>query len=228
MPTAARVWAAALAAVTVACGSQPRLETRTFEIRHLEAGIAGGIIGPYVDRDRPGAPGVINVVGNVISVRETADNLDRIGRVLAEFDRPQPAVRLTFKLIEADGAAVRDTSIADVEAALRSLFRFRGYRLITDAVVTGVQGAEASQTLSGPGVRYLLETRVHRVVGAGDSASVEMRVRLFATRTAGPGDARFETDVRLPLGRTAVLGNLQGDARQPTLILAVQPELVAN
>jgi len=228
MTTAARMWAVTLAAVTVACGSGQRLETRTFEIRHLPAGIAGGMIGPYVDRQRPSAPGDMNVIGNVITVRETADNLDRIGRVLAQFDRPQPGVRLTFKLIEADGVAVRDTSIADVEAALRSLFRFRGYRLITYAVMSGVQGAEASQTLSGPGARYLLETRVHRVVGAGDSASVEMRVRLLATRTNGPGDARFETDVRLPIGKTAVLGNVQGDARQPTLILAVQPQLVVN
>ena len=131
MTTAARMWAVTLAAVTVACGSGQRLETRTFEIRHLPAGIAGGMIGPYVDRQRPSAPGDMNVIGNVITVRETADNLDRIGRVLAQFDRPQPGVRLTFKLIEADGVAVRDTSIADVEAALRSLFRFRGYRLIT-------------------------------------------------------------------------------------------------
>ena len=90
------------------------------------------------------------MVGSVITVRETADNLDRIARALAQFDRPQPGVRLRFKLIEADGVATRDPRIADVEAALRGLFRFRGYRLITDAVVNGIAGTEASQTLSGP------------------------------------------------------------------------------
>lgn len=228
MTTAVRAGIAALVAATIACTAEPRLETRTFELTHLDGNQAEGIIAPYVYHDRPGAAGMVSVVGNVITVRETADNLDRIARVLTQFDRPQPGVRLTFKLIEADGAATSDPRIADVETALRGLFRFRGYRLITDAVVNGIPGAEASQTLSGPDTRYLLETRVHRVLGTGDSARVELRVRLYAMASGRPGNARFETDVRLPMGETAVLGNVQGDPRRPTLILAVQPQLVVN
>src|SRR5256886_8817065 len=42
-------------------------------------------------------------------------------RVLAEYDRPRPFVRLTFHLIEADGATTTDPAIRDVEAALRHL-----------------------------------------------------------------------------------------------------------
>ncbi len=228
MTTAARMGFAALVAVTLACAADARLDTRTFELTYLDGKQAEGIIAPYVYGDRPGAAGMISVVGSVITVRETADNLDRIARALAQFDRPQPGVRLRFKLIEADGVATRDPRIADVEAALRGLFRFRGYRLITDAVVNGIAGTEASQTLSGPDTRYQLETRVHRVLGVGDSARVELRVRLYATVSGRPADTRFETDVRLPMGRTAVLGNVQGDPRRPTLILAVQPELVTN
>lgn len=228
MTAAARLGILALVAATAACASETRLETRTFQLAHLDGNQAEGILAPYVYSDRPGGAGRISVVGDVVTVRETADNLDRIARVLAQLDRPQPGVRLTFKLIQADGAAPRDTSIADVEAALRSLFRFRGYRLITEAVLNGMPGAEASQTLSGGGTRYTLETRVHRVLGAGDSARVELRVRLHAAGTTLPTVARFETDVRLPIGKTAVLGNVQGDARQPTLILAVRPQLVLN
>jgi len=228
MGTAAR-WVMVVTAVAAwACGSAPRLETRTFELRHLDGGMASGIIAPYVYSDRPDAPGRISVVANVITVRETADNLDRIARVLAQFDRSQPSVRLTFKIIEADGATVRDTAIADVEAVLRRMFRFTGYRLMTDAVVTGVAGTDAKQTLSGPGAQYLLETRVHRLSGSGDSTMVEIRVRFVGSRTGSPGHAQFETDVQLPVGKTAVLGSVRADARQPTLILAVRPQLLEN
>ena len=129
---------------------------------------------------------------------------------------------LQFRIIEADGVAVRDTSIADVESALRGLFRFRGYRLVTEAMLTGAQGAEARQPLSGGGARYMLETRIHRV-GAGDSGTVDLWVRLDRL-----GAGRFETEVRLPVGKTAVLGSTQADPKQPTAILTVQPELLKN
>jgi len=76
------------------CGGGPRLETRTFALRHLGPGEARAIIQPYVYTDRPGAKGDISAVQNAITVRETSDNLDRIARVLAQYDRPEPAVRL--------------------------------------------------------------------------------------------------------------------------------------
>jgi hypothetical protein len=219
MVTAARWIAALTAAATMACNT-PTLETRTFELRHIDGGTAENILSLYVYADRPDAPGRISMVRNVITVRETPDNLNRIARVLAQFDRPQRGVRLRFRIIEADGVAVRDTSIADVERALRELFRFRGYRLVTEAVLTVAQGAEARQPLSGPGARYELETRIHRI-GAGDSATVDLWVRLDQS-----GAGRFETEVRLPVGKTAVLGSAQSDPKQPTAILTVQPELL--
>jgi hypothetical protein len=225
MGTAAR-WVVTVATLTaLACGSTPHLETRTFELRHIDGGTAETILSPYVYADRPGAAGRISVTRTIVTVRETPDNLERIARVLAQYDRPQPSVRLTFKIIEADGVATRDTSIADLEAALRGLFRFRGYRLVTEAVLTGAQGAEATQPLSGPGARYVLATRIHRV-GSSDSATVDLWVRLDVRDQAGVG--RFETEVRLPIGKTAVLGSVRADAQQPTTILAVQPELVVN
>jgi hypothetical protein len=218
----------ALAAVTMACGANPQLETRTFQLNHISPREASAIIEPYVFGDRPEAPGRLSNAAASVTVRETRDNLDRIARVLAQFDLPQPAVRLTFKLIEADGAAARDTSIADIETALRRLFQFRGYRLMTEAVVMGVQGTNATQTLSAPGAQYQLETKVLRLVGSGDSATVAMRVLLTASSTSRPGYAKFETEVRLPMRKTAVLGSARADTRQPTLILAVKPELVVN
>ena len=107
MGLAARTCTAALAGLALACSAQPQLETRTFELKHLDGGRAEVIITPYVYRERPGAQGMISVAGNVVTVRETTDNLDRIARVLAEVDRPRPTLRPVFKIIEANGKSIR-------------------------------------------------------------------------------------------------------------------------
>jgi type II secretory pathway component GspD/PulD (secretin) len=199
----------------VACGGAPQLETRTFELKFLHGSEASDLIGPYVFLDRPSAKGAMSLAGNLLTVRETRDNLDRVARVLAQYDRPKPMVRLAFHLIAADGAAVHDSAIADIEGALRKLFRFRGYRLVEDGVVTATPGSVVSQQLGD----YVLTADVRQVAGAGDSAVIEMgvNVRRFAIG--------FSTRVGVPAGKTAVLGNIGQDPRG-TLILTVRPELI--
>ena len=218
---------ASLAAVCLAAacgGSTPRLETRTFALHYLSSDEAQKIVQPYVYYDRPGAQGTATATQGAVTVRETADNLDRIARVLAQFDRPQPSVRLTFKVIRADGAARADSSIRDVEAALRSLFRFQGYALVAEGVVTATSSAHSQQTLAGSGGPYMLEAALDRVSGAGDSTVVGLGVRLVIPRQ----NASFETHVGIPVGKTAVLGTVEGGGPNAALILTVRPELVAD
>jgi hypothetical protein len=207
-----------------ACSAGPDLDTRTFELKYLHPAEAAAIISPYVYADRPSGKGVVSVAGTTITVRETRDNLDKIERVLTQYDRPQPTIRLTFRLIQADGVAAVDPAIADVEATLRKLFRFRGYRLVGEGVVSGIEGSAMSQTIGprevGAG-QYVLDAKVHRVSGAGDSATVQLEVRL----NLFPGS--FQTQVGVPLGKTAVLGNVQEGPARTTLILTVRPELVS-
>jgi hypothetical protein len=210
---------ATLAALLVgACGRGPDLDTRTFELKYLRAGEAADIISPYVYADRPSSKGVISEAGTTITVRETKDNLDKIARVLAQYDRPQPTVRLTFRLIQADGVTAVDPAIADVEATLRQLFRFRGYRLVGEGVVSGIEGSPVSQMLGG---EAKLDAAIERISGRGDSATVQLNVRL----NLFPGT--FQTRLNVPLGKTAVLGNVQGGRAGTAVILTVRPELVS-
>lgn len=205
-----------------ACGG-PRLDTRTFQLNHLDGDAAAELISPYVFIDRKDAPGRISKVRGVITVRETPDNLDKIARVLAEFDRAKPSVRLRFQIIQADGAATTDPAIADVEAALRKLFRFRGYRLIAEAVAGGMEGSVISQMVAGLGGPYHIRATIHDVRGASDSGFVRLTAGLEAS-----GPTSLHTIVTLRSGQTAVLGNTQMREKLGTLILTVKPELVPN
>jgi hypothetical protein len=211
--------------LAAACGRAPRLDTRTFELRHLTGNEAAEMVSPYVYVDRQGAEGRLSYSGNTFTVRETPDNLERIERVLAEYDRPRPTVRLHFQIIQANGAARTDPAIADVEAVLRRLFRFAGYRLVAQAVAGGREDSEFSQTLMGGETLYAIAGSIQQVRTSGDSGTVAVTVRLLQLH---PTQELLSTSVNLRAGQTAVLGNAQISSRGGTLILSVKPELVAN
>jgi hypothetical protein len=215
-------WSVLVLLGLVACGG-PRLDTRTFQLKNLSGHEAARLLAPYVFIDRKEAPGALSEANGAITIRETPDNLEKIARVLTEFDRPRPSVRLTFQIIQADGAATTDPAIAPVEAALRKLFRFKGYRLLAEAVAGGMEGSEVQQSVSGPGGPYRITASILNVQGASDSGSVRIQAELFA-----PRGGRLTTTVTLRSGQTAVLGNTEADIKlgTGTLILTVRPELV--
>jgi len=126
-----------LTLLLVGCGllGNPEMDVETFTLEHRSGHEAAELIHPYVYTDRVENPGAISATGEAITVRETRDNLEKIGRVLEEFDRPTPGVTLYFQLIEADSFQEEDPAIADVVEELRSLFRFQGYRLLGETVV---------------------------------------------------------------------------------------------
>ncbi|MYB36022.1 MAG: hypothetical protein F4Y26_01245 [Gammaproteobacteria bacterium] len=136
------------------------LETRTFTLEGVSPMEAANIIDAYVYRDRPHNPGMISADRNMLSVRETADNLDRIGRVIEELNAgagSAPETTLHFRLVEADGASETDPRIADVEAQLRKVLRFEGYRLLGEAFVT-TQAGPIDQPIRTPdGGQYRIE-----------------------------------------------------------------------
>ena len=204
----------------------PTLEMQTFELQYLEPHEARDLIRPYVWEDRAGAAGTMSAVDNMISVRETRDNLDRIAAVLQEFDVPQPTVRLNFQLIEADGAAQGDPAIADVEAELRRLFRYQGYRLVNEAVVGGMEGSHIEQVvgrIDNAEAGWIIIAEIGSVRVTGDSGWVQMEVGVRS-----PMRGAFMTRVNARIGQTMVVGNAELMTDGGTLILTVRPEIVQN
>jgi type II secretory pathway component GspD/PulD (secretin) len=207
----------------VACNSGPTLDTRTFQLKYLTVDDAWGMLQPYVYTDRPDAPGQISGNRTTLTIRETPDNLDRITRVLEEFDVPRPHVQLRFQVIEADGAARTDTAIADVEAQLRKLFRFAGYRLLATAVVGGQEGSAIEQEIPSDhdsGQTFGVNVDIQSVRVNPAPGYIQLRV---AFRTSQ--GTVLTTSVNARNGQTVVLGNAQSAGEHSTLILTVRPEV---
>lgn len=218
---------AVLAAGPLACSRGPALDTRTFPLHYMTRSQAQAIIAPYVFTDRPNAPGKMSASDDAITVRETPDNLDKIQRVLAQYDHAAPNVRLHFQVIHADGYAAPDSSIAAVVTQLRKLFRFDGYRLVTRAEVVGSDNSASTQILDGGSTvgQMLLRVGIRRIRGTGDSTVVDLSVDLKGGRAAM---SDLSTELGARTGQTVVLGGMHATGVPGQIILTVRPELVAD
>jgi hypothetical protein len=209
----------------VACQGES-LSTRTFDIQYLRGHQVESLLAPYVYTDREGSPGMMSVTDDAVTVRETADNLERIGRVLERYDRPRPSVMLHFQIIEADGAADSDPAIAEVERELRRLFRFDGYELVAETQVGGIQGTALQQVVGGWESQdgFMIRGGVTEVRAGGDPPTVTVDVGLSASRA---GDI-LETTVTIPVGHSVVLGTASSPHYEGALILVVRAEIMES
>lgn len=201
------------------CDGAPELDVRTFQLQHRSGYEAAELINPYVYRDREDAPGAISALSNAITVRETPDNLEKIQRVLEDFDEEIPPVRLRFQLIEADSFQGDDPAIAPVVEELRSLFRFEGYQLLGEAVVTLASGDMGEQDFT------------QRFLGPEETFTVSATARMgqpgtISLRPIGLWDQwnqeLLETSITVGLGQTVVIGGAKATRDGRSFILTVQ------
>ncbi len=204
-----------------ACDPGLNLDVRTFQLQHRSGYEASELIAPYVFTDRAGNPGQWSATPDAISIRESPDNLEKIARVLEEFDVPLPGLRLRFQLIEADSFQDQDPAIAHVVGQLQEIFRFQGYRLLGEAViqVTGEAGRE-----QGASQRFL---------GTEESFQVEVRSQLQRSGSVrlgtialwyGDEDRILETSVTVNAGQTVVIGGAKARQGSRSFILTVTAE----
>ena len=191
-------------------------DLRSFTVRYLTGDEAADLAREYAP---PGA--VEGVNQRTIFVRANKDALQKIAEVLQQEDTPKPQAGLRFQVIEANGFATTDSAIAQVEAKLRQLFRYDGYRLAAETFLRAREMGHAEQTFIGEdGTPYALDVRVGEVLRRGGKASAELEVKLWANEVAV-----LSTSVHVPDGQTLVLGTARPDARRGALILVVNPEL---
>jgi len=203
-------------AIAAGCSGGPQLETRTFEVKYLEMNRAHALVEPYVFMDREKNPGNMTVSGNILTVRESADNLTRIAVVLEEFDKKQPEITLHIDVIEANGGGV-DPQIADIQVELSGLFKFDGYTRAAGGVLMATEDTYVAQTMGVSGGAYRFEARLGRLT------EDEGEWLLFADlRLSRYGTDLLNTSAIIRNGQTTLVGTtLDGDVK--AVILAVRP-----
>ena len=212
-------FAVAILAAACGAGSADRLETRTFRLESLTPAVTVSLLEPYILSEG----GTIQAAkGDVpaITVRERPAVLDRIEATLVEFDRMSaPAVALHFQIIEAVPSDTTDPRIADVDAALRELFRFKGYRLVGEALIHGRKFATFDQQVAGG---LALRGKVWEIRRSDDgNGYVDIDIRLYQY----DNEPFLGTQILVPTGQTFVIGNGIPPFNYRTLILVVRPEI---
>ncbi|UCF18478.1 MAG: hypothetical protein JSU87_11065 [Gemmatimonadota bacterium] len=209
-------------------GEYADLDVRSFKLQYIEPSAAQRIIDPYVFADRGGMISYDEQEG-LITVRETPEMLARIEEVLQRYDKPEPSVKMHFRIIEADGQSVTpDPDLLEVEQALRDVFRFQNYRQVAEAVMTGLEWSEFQQSvaskggITAAGSRYIIDGRVGEVRVAEGEGTVQLEVALLHTQF-GPA---FKTSVNARAGQLLILGSAQVSPDAGALILAVEVELL--
>ena len=222
------------------CNSN-RVTVRLFQLDFISNADAAKLLAPFV----PASPycGVFDAGGAVhgVTVKAHPDVLARVDSLLRIHDRASPPTVLRFQLIAALDSAVRDAAIPpNVDATLRDLFRFGGYRLLAQGTATtGTSSFEITMS-AGYDIYMVAGVLGSSVSGRGGrgttsqapyaspvTTAIEMNVRL-----TGPGANRqlqtlLSTGLSIPIGETVVLGSAAttSGGRQ-ALILTVRPEML--
>lgn len=219
---------ASVAILLAACDTAREMEVRTFELQYIRPDVAASIISLYVSGER-GGDVAVQQDPRLLTVRESPEMLDRIAQVLAKYDQPSPGVRLHFRLVQANGqgSGETDSELQEIRDALpENVFRFKNYRQVAEAVMTGIEHSGISQAVSSGGTLeqnrppYHIEGQIGEIRASGDSGTVQLQIALRA------GSFRFfETAVNARLGQLLVVGSAQPLPNRGALILTVRPEL---
>jgi hypothetical protein len=154
-------------------------------------------------------------------VRGPTGQVDQIADLVRRFDKPEPNVQLRFQVIEADGFTNTDPAIADVDAVLRDLFKFRGYRLVGESLVQSQAPGDAMQRMVGvDGTRFEIRAQLARVLQHDTARAVTLQVQL--TEEGAP---LLGTNLTVPSGQTVVVGTARTRREGNTLILVVRPRI---
>jgi hypothetical protein len=196
--------AALLAPAPLLAQGADSMVVKTIPLHHLSNIDAVSLLNGYVMNRGTVFPAGMTL--HAVTVRGSTRTIAEVEKVLAQYDRSPATITLTFQLVSADYTNRRDAAVAGLDSVLRSVLKFSGYHVLSDAVINVSEHADASQTLSGEGVDYRLWTEVSDVSGEGPDASVQVKVLLERIVPGKPDQRVLSTGVTIPIGHTVVLG----------------------
>jgi hypothetical protein len=189
----------------VACGDRTRgMEIKTFELSRLSPDEAMTLLTPYISEG-----GYISGKNKLISVREKPERMKVIDDLLKKYDGIGETVDLVlnFRVIEANGFTQVDSAIVDVEPTLRSMFRYRGYKLIGETQVRSREDASFAQTV--PEFRIAGDVQRVRTVGNERRLPLEIQLEVPGQQNRG-SKVQLGSTVTATVGKPLVLGQSTG------------------
>jgi hypothetical protein len=236
--------------------AQSSIETKTIELKHMKPEEAISLLKPYLVNGGGSVTGVGNMA--IVTIRDVSENIAKMEKVLAKYDHSPATIRLVFQLIEADtGPRLTNASNArpvasDLDATLRSVLRFTGYRLVAQGVATSGENSIVMQRFApADSISYftydilasvgtirlsdatLLAPMSTKAASTGQpsvdtsaTGSVQLNVSLVKKGQNHEVDNVISTGLELPLGHTVVLGTAMSLTPGMAIILTVKPELV--
>lgn len=218
--------------------AQSSIETKTIELKHMKPDEAISLLRPYLVN----AGGSVTGVGTmpIVTIRDVSDNIPKMEKVLAKYDHSPATIRLVFQLIEADtgpklGNASNTRPVAsDLDATLRSVLRFSGYRMMAQGVATSGENGYVTQRLAPADTSgyymYDIMAEIGRIrvdpTATDTAGTVNLKVSLNKRGSNKEVDNVMSTGLDVPLGHTVVLGTAVGLTGGVAIILTVKPELV--
>lgn len=199
-----------------------------YTLKHQPAHEALALIRPLLS-----ARGTVEVQpgDNTLVIRETRSALDRLSRMLVEFDHPPEELRFDIRIVR---AGPRRSVISppepdagplpeDLAGRLRALLRYDDYRVLASAGVTSQEGEEVTYDL---GQTYSVSFRSGTVM-AGQRVRLEgFRIVKHVKnpsnkgRQLGPREL-FHATLNLWLDRPFNLVLTQDESRQEALMVAI-------
>lgn len=210
---------------------------KTIALQFLSNADAAKLAAPYIPNGytRAGVFEAGNAV-HAITVTAPARVIVRIDSLLKANDRAPVMVTLRLQVIAASDSAVHDASITELDAELHNLFRFNGYRLLSQNTVSVNSRSMFSATMRGPGGDQLtVSGDLNGVQGEG-AKSVQVYISLShnarqtemvagAVQTGMIPQQLLRTGLTIPIGQTVVVGSAMTGGSTPAIILTVKPEL---
>lgn len=186
------------------------VRVQTWMLRHLDPSVAATLVTPYVDYTPHG--GVFLAGGTVrgITVRAIPAVLARVDSILKVNDREAVSVRVRYQVVAALDSAFSDPALAPIEAELRGVLRYNGYRMLAQGVVTMSGGNRSELTLtSGQTEPFMIRTYASQVDGGTAALDLSLQGWPWTMDSGGrrSGVQIISTVLTVPFGQSIVVGS---------------------
>jgi hypothetical protein len=192
---------------------------RVYVLKHKRVEEAALLIRPHLS---DGASITLTQKLNAMTVTDSPEKLDQIGKVLASFDVPPRGFTFAVKLVKAradvpEGSIARE--IGGLGAKLKSMFQFNDYALIDSAVLRGVEGGRVEYEFGG---EYILNFTIRS--GSEGPELLLAPFSLSRERKSDKGGVLFlkplyRASIPVTLSQTLVVGASREEASKSALIV---------